>query len=396
LLLPTSRCTPPALCCVLLLVPSAASSLPLTAGEQIQLGLLLQPALLVQRSDSGSPTFDPHLQRALAQLWGSRSELSFYSQAGVTDLGLQADWTPALSLLDAWVEWSPGERLQIDAGLFLPPWAHHAMQHDGSRLLPLDHDELLSYPAGPALRDLGLQARGRLLGGRLEYRLAGSNGVQVAQGHELTDYDGDGEPDPGPLNPDDLPRVTARLAWSFFEPSTSSGAVNGWYHGRQLALGSQGLTSPARLLSAGVAVDHQQDALYVEQRDHTGSVSSATRADYTALTGDLHADLPLRGGQRSLNLLVAGFWYPLDDHPEAGTGLLAEAGYRMGRWQPLFSYKLRDADTRDSYDHASGWLGVDYWPQGPSGRVSLLLGAIREGGGTALQPEGRLQAQLWF
>ncbi len=399
--MPPARSGPMAWLVVGLLFVSPAAGAASIADGAAQLELLLQPELAVDESDSGAGArygIDPQLERAYLALSGQPTpQLSFFAQLGVDGFGRDGAWDQGFALRDAWLEWAPGPRLQLDAGLMLAPWAGHAMQRDGAQLDLSRHDALLPYPNGIAGRDVGLMVRGRILGDRLEYRLAGLAGVDTAQGHDATDYDGDGSPDAPPLNPDDIPRVTARLGWSFFDPQGGAGPAG--FHTQALALESSpdGLRSPRKVLTAGVAIDHQQDALYVEQRDFTGSVSSATRVDYTAATFDLLADLPLREGARSLNVLLAGTHTMFDsDHPAAGNGVLAIAGYRVGRVQPFGSYELFDAQASSAYDRVAARLGVVYWLDGHATKLGLELGACRNGGGNDLLFEGRLQAQLRF
>ncbi len=381
------------------LLPARVLAVPV--ADTLHLELLVQPRLAVDESDDGVSAplgIDPHLGRLGLALWGQPTEqLSFFAQLGVEDFGRDGDWSQGFGLRDAWVEWAPGPRLQLDAGLMQPPWAVHAMLRDGTQLGISDHSASLPYPTGIAGRDVGVMLRGRILGQRLEYRLAGLAGIETAQDHAATDYDGDGSPDAPPLNPDDIPRVTARLAWSFFEPQGGPGPAGFFQQGLALEPGSDGPHSSRKVLTAGLAIDHQQDALYVEQRDFTGSIASATRADYTALSADLLADLPLRDGDRSLNVLLAGVHTMFDeDHPAAGNGVLAVAGYRVGRWQPLGSYELFDAHASSAHDRVSARLGTALWLDAHHTNLKIEAGACRQGGGNDLLFEGRLQAQLWF
>jgi hypothetical protein len=378
----------------------SAQAIPIADGAA-QLELLLQPVLALDEGESAQDPalgIDPYLGRARIALYGQPAEkLSFFAQLGVEDLGRDGDWSPGFAVRDAWIEWERGKRMQLSAGLLKAPWAAHAMMREGSQLGIAEHSALLPYPSGVAGRDAGVMLRGRILGQRLEYRLAGLAGVDSGQGHQAMDFDGDGQPDAPPLSPDDIPRVTARLAWSFMDHQGPAGLAG--FHQRNLEFDSspEGLRSARKVLTVGFAVDHQQDALYVEDRDLTGAVVGAHRADYTAITGDILADLPLRDGTRSLNVLVAGFYYPLDEgHPAAGNGLLAQAGYRVGRWQPYGSYELLDADLSTAHDRVAARLGLAWWIDGHRNNLKLEAGACRQGGGNDLLFEGRLQAQLWF
>jgi hypothetical protein len=378
----------------------SALALPIADGAT-ELELLLQPQLALDEGDTAGGSglgIDPFIGRANIAFYGQPSDrITFFTQLGVEDFGRDGDWSTGFALRDAWVEWEKGQRMQLSAGLLKAPWAAHAMMREGTQLGIARHRDLLPYPNGIAGRDAGVMLRGRILGQRLEYRIAGLAGVDVAQGHQDMDFDGDGSPDAPPLSPDDIPRVTARLAWSFMDHQGPAG-LDG-FHQRTLALEStpEGLRSTRKVLTVGFAVDHQQDALYVEDRDLTGAVTGAHRADYTALTGDLLADLPLRGGARSLNVQIAGFYYPLDEgHPAAGNGLLAQAGYRIDRWQPYGSYELMDADLSTAHDRVAARLGLAWWIDGHGNNLKVEGGACRQGGGNELLFEGRVQAQLMF
>ncbi len=382
----------------LALTPVTAGAVTIADGAA-ELELLVQPVLAVdQTAESGPVGIDPCLARSYLALHGQLTpSLSFFTQLGVDDFGRDGDWSQPFGLRDAWIEWEKGKRFQVVAGLMQPPWAIHAMLRDGTRLGVSDHSALLPYPNGIEGRDVGVMARGRILGQRLEYRFAGLAGVDYAQGRDQTDYDGDGSPDAPALAPDDIPRVTARLAWSFFDHQGPAGV--GGFHQQGLALEDtpEGLRSARKVLTAGAAIDHQQDALYVEQRDHTGSVVSAERVNYTAATVDLLADLPLRGGARSLNVLIAGTHTMFDsDHPAAGNGVLAIAGYRVGRIQPIGSYELFDAYASSAYDRVAARIGSAWYLHGHGSKLQIELGALRQGGGNDLLFEGRLQAQLMF
>lgn len=389
---PATRIAGPAL--GLLLAP-AAWSVPLDSEGKLQASVLLQPRLELGFGDP--PSLDPSLQRAWLGFAGQPTEqLSFSVVAGVEDFGRAGVWSADLRLREGWLEWNFGERLQVDAGLMVPPWAIHTLLREESRLAPGDHSGLFSFPNGTAGRDVGLQARGRLFNRHLEYRFAGLGGVGTGQGLAETDYDNDGVPDADPLSPDDLPRVTARLAWSFFTPLGGAGAQG--FRPQEVVLQARegAVISQRKVVTASVAIDHQQDSLYVEHRDHTGAVVSARRADYTALAGDILVEMPMRGGQRSLHALVAGFWYPLDEqHPQAGQSVLAEGGWRFGRVEPIGSYELHDAQN-DLYNWMSWRLGLALWLPERGAALRLAGGASRQGGGRDLFGSAQLQAQLAF
>lgn len=92
--------------------------------------------------------------------------------------------TPGMNIQDAFITWKPLEGpmkdyFKIDAGYMLPPLAHNALQSAGT-LYSWDYfmysfsylgTGLFGATANPAGRDLGVEARGLVADGRLEYRI---------------------------------------------------------------------------------------------------------------------------------------------------------------------------------------------------------------------------------
>ncbi len=376
---------------------------PIALGEhgQLEAGLLLQPSFRFQQdgaSKDSSWSSDPYLRRTQLQLSGQlQGKLHFLAEAAIIDQGLDGDWSAALAMQDAIGEIALGVRLQLDVGLLLPPGARQRMQHPGSLLMADFHQAWAAAPAGRQGRDVGVMARGELFERRLEYRLSGTAGADFGQGLEETDFDGDGSPDAGPINPDDLPRVALRLAWNFFDPQGGAGAAGYFYRGTDLRMEDGLLVHGRKTLSVGLAVDHQQDALYIYGLDLTGAATSAERSDYTAFVADIYADLPGERGARALTVQAAALRHFFGQgHPDSGTGLYGEVGYRIGPISPVASYELFDASGGSVRDYSAARGGLNWWFLGHGASLKLELGASRSGGGEDRQLGGQLRTQVLF
>src|SRR5207245_176447 len=95
--------------------------------------------------------------------------------------------TQAMFVQDALVTWKSFDPFfKIDAGFFLPPLAHNALQGAGT-LYSFDyfantfnHTNIFGAAAGPAGRDAGVELRGLVLDNHLEYRFGVFQGKRQA------------------------------------------------------------------------------------------------------------------------------------------------------------------------------------------------------------------------
>ena len=196
------------------------------------------------------------------------------------------------------------DALQIDVGMLLVPFSHHGMQGAVS-LHSLDyHAGLIRYPTGSHMvwRDFGVMVRGLLWEDRVEYRLAVLNGVRG------------GADDP--RNPNDWPRLTARLTFNLFDAEGGSGTGGFFYDGLYLEKKDGAVVSTRRILSLGLSADWQKD-LNVDL-DTNGATER--RGDYFALSVDLFWDLPLDTSRRlGLSGQVNFYYYDHGDRDGKGS-----------------------------------------------------------------------------
>jgi hypothetical protein len=167
-------------------------------------------------------------------------------------------------MLDAFLSFTPHPAISLQAGLFLVPFSRNILQ---SATTYLSHDILatsatfIAQTQTSQLRDTGLQLKGQLLGGHLEYRLAMLQGIRQPPAQEGTRSG---------KNPF---RLTGYLQYDFLD--TESGYVfDGTYFGRKKVFG----------LSAGV--DYQK-------------LEGAGIDPYLAFSGAAFANIPLSGDRET-------------------------------------------------------------------------------------------------
>lgn len=121
--------------------------------------------------------------------------------------------TPGMNIQDAFVTYKPlGDLLKVDAGYMLPPLSHNAVQGAGS-LYSWDyfqysflHSTAFGTAAGanPVGRDAGIELRGLVLDGHLEYRAGLFQGVR-------------NQPSATDVGARNMFRTTARLQINLFD-----------------------------------------------------------------------------------------------------------------------------------------------------------------------------------
>jgi hypothetical protein len=346
-------------------------------------------ALLLQAwsvfTDGGAPDPDSldtdfYLRRMRLLLFGQLNDrVNFFVETDNPNFGKQGDFSSRTFVQDAWVELDLHGALQIDVGMLLAPFSHHGMQGAVS-LHSLDyHSELIRYPAGSHVvwRDFGVMARGLLWKDRIEYRLAILNGV-----HGGAD---------DPRNPNDWPRLAARLTFNLFDAEGGPGTGGFFYDGLYLSKTDEGVVSTRKIVSLGVSADWQKD-LNVDL-DAAGGVRD--RDDYFALAADLFWDLPLdSGGLLGLAGQVDFFYY---DHGEeyTGYGLLSELGLRYDRVELLVCLDWFDSNGSDVGDLLFVYGGFNFWWLGHSTSIKLQAGESKKDGGD-WSIAGQVQVQLLF
>lgn len=250
----------------------------------------------------------------------------------VTNSGVKG--TPGMNIQDAFITYKPiGDMLKIDAGYMLPPLAHNAVQ--GATTLYLWDYFFYTFRSGnafnssgnPVGRDAGVQLRGLVAGGRVEYRLGFFQGLRQPQ--SATDSVSR-----------NFFRTTGRVQINLMEPETGF-----FYAGTYLGT--------KKVLSIGGSFDFQD----------TGDTTA-----YRYFAGDVFVDLPLGpAGVLTAQVNVA-YWNggtTIVSLTPSATAFMAEAGFLIGaiRLSPILHVEhllVSGANNDDTY--LGG--GLAYWPYG--------------------------------
>jgi hypothetical protein len=258
--------------------PAGPPSFKLEAGpgNTLKVGLLLQPQFqMLGNTALNGNSYNLFLRRTRVLVGGTLfGTFEYFFETDFPNLFLAdntpanamtgaaattAKLTPGLNIQDAFATWrAMGDMIKVDAGYMLPPMAHNAVQSAAS-LYSWDYfaftflstaNTLLGSQASPVGRDLGVQLRGLVFDGRLEYR------VGLFQGLRDTDTATD-------VGSNNFFRAVDRLQLNLFDPEPGF-FYAGTYLGKK------------KILSIGVSGD--------------------TQKSYHYFAGDVFCDMPLGPG----------------------------------------------------------------------------------------------------
>lgn len=402
-------------------------------------GFLLQTWALAEdlpKGDDSDTRETLFIRRARFMLSGQLcDQVNYFVETDIPNFGKYANYTVDLFIQDAWMELNFDPAIQLDVGMLLLPFSHHAMQ-GATSLNALDyHSMLVRYPTGgdKVWRDMGLMIRGLLFDDRLEYRVAISNGIHqpVANTSQRSSANDEGsifswQEYTDPRNPKDWPRVTARLTLNVFEPEGGAGASGFFYDGLYLKDTPEGIISPKKVLAFGGSVDWQKDlnVIWDDIPDTEGSMREVAKIeDYFAAAGDIFWDLPL-GVDRLLAISgqVNLYYYNHGDRSDrsasyydtsanavnfSGIGIASELGLRYNAFEAIACLDFFNS-TRvpEGYDDIGDYLalygGLNYFWMAHAVTFKLQAGAQRKGRYSTdrsdvineFAPFGTFQAQL--
>ncbi len=292
---------------------------------------------------------------------------------------------PGMNIQDAFVTYKPaGAYFKVDAGYMLPPMAHNAVQ-GAATLYGWDyfantflHKDAFGTTANPRVfdpnanslgRDLGVQLRGLVFGGHVEYRAGIFQGRRTLPGGVSLDM----PTAPGGRN---FFRLAGRIQVNLLDPETEF-FYAGTYLGRK------------RILSVGAAGDFQND--------------------YKYWAYDAMLDLPLGPGVLTAQVNLAqwdgGTWL-VAPYLVKQRALMGEAGYLIAplRLSPIVRFEQRwlastapagTPSNRQTETRMGG--GLAFWPYGHNSNVKVFFSrAVPDAPDTHTFSEFVLQWQVYF
>jgi hypothetical protein len=343
-----------------------------TTGSSIKFGLLLQP----QYQAASDPTLDSYghnlfLRRARILIGGSLfGQIDYFFDTDFANLflsntvgggagmpGTQVKNTPGMNIQDAFATYKGlGDVLKVDVGYMLPPMSHNAVQGATSLYswdyfaYTFQHQTAFPATASSVGRDAGVQFRGLVFGGKLEYRAGVFQGVRVAP--TATDV--------GARN---FFRLAGRLQVNLLDPETGF-----FYSGTYLGT--------KKIASVGASYDFQDNYRY------------------WALDG--FVDMPVGPGTATAQVNFAhwhgGSTVALADQ----AAVSAEAGFNFTQVQvsPIVRYEHLWTDAGANVNRIGG--GVAFWPFGHNSNLKLFYSMIKTNGAPSGANQINLQWQVFF
>jgi hypothetical protein len=294
--------------------------------------------------------------RRIRLLFGGQvaKNVSFFIETDAPNLGRTVggnkNISPDLIVQDAYAELKLHDALALDVGLMFVPFSRNGIQSAAS-LLALDYGAYTFSTSGPTQstigRDTGVQAKGHVLGNRLEYRLGAFQGARDARSHRSFRY-------------------TGRVQVQLLDPEPVGFFYAGTYLGAR------------RVAAVGAAFD--------------------TQDEYTAFDLDAFVDHPLGAG-----VVTAQAAYQRIDGdttfltlPEQDV-VFFEIGYllRNLKLTPVFQFTRRAIADTNVGDETRWSIGLNYWWVGHNANVKAAWGRI-DPRVAAEQNQFTVQLQLFY
>jgi len=382
-------------------VPLAPPPEPLrisNASASIQLGMLLQPQFeMTGSSEAELTTKNLFLRRTRLIVAGTLFKYfeyffdtdwpNLFKLDIVDTMGGTVKNAPGMNIQDAFVTAKPaGDLIAVDAGFMLPPLSHNNIE-SAAKLYGPDYftngfrrnvsfmnayDPFRSNGQNSVGRDLGVQLRGLVVGGHVEYR------VGLFQGFRISEVTGP----PARVGGLNFFRVSARLQVNILDAEPGFFHA-GTYHGAK------------KILSVGGFYDFQDK--------------------YKYFGGDLLVDLPTGSfGVFTLQANVVrwdGGTFISEIRKNAA--YMVEGGYLIGaiRLSPIVRYERVDApevptdpstpgsplipDTLNPSENRIGG-GLAFWPFGHNTNFKAFFQRVHRVPGTNDYNQVNVQWQLYF
>jgi hypothetical protein len=331
--------------------------------SSLKIGFLAQPQYEeVDTSDGSDQSRNFFLRRIRVIFGGTISDRwSFFFETDSPNLGkVTGDKTTNpngtkdagnVYVQDAYVTYSRGDALKIDAGLMLVPLGHNHNQ-SAATLLPVDYGGYTFLEVAPTCtrmgRDYGFQLRGYPVNQHFEYRLGVFQGVRGAEARNAF-------------------RVAGRAVWYPFTPDT------GFFYGGTFH-------ASKRVWSIGTGFDTQEG--------------------YHTYAADVFVEEPFDKGRHGVTAQVNWMHYDggtfLSSLPRQQT-IELEAGVHFVRAKitPVVQYTRRTFADPVTPLQTAWQAGAAYWIAGHQRNIKVTAGQLRAEGQPS-RTQVLVQLQLFY
>jgi hypothetical protein len=368
--------------------PSVSFKSEPSSGNTLKVGLLLQPQFqMLGSNELAGNSYNLYIRRTRLLVAGTLfGQFEYFFDTDYPNLFLAGNEgptamaaatttkaTPGMNVQDAFATWKAyGDMIKVDVGYMLPPMAHNAVQGAGT-LYSWDYfafsflstaNTLLGSSASPVGRDTGVQLRGLVLDGHLEYRLGLFQGLRSPESPGAA---GDTATTVGSNN---FFRATGRLQVNLLDPEPGF-FYAGTYLGKR------------KILSIGITGD--------------------TQKSYHYYGGDVFADLPVGPAgiftaQVDVVHMTGGTFVP---GLAKQTALMSEVGFNFGgvNLSPIFRFEhlwggTNGATTSADQTHVGG--GLAFWPYGHNTNIKAFYLRNTVAGSPHGDNQVNVQWQLYF
>jgi hypothetical protein len=306
------------------------------------------------------------LMGAYGDIFSLYVQTEFVDQSSQNPLGINTSPSdPRFTVLDAVLRFDFGDAFKVNLGKFKYGFSRENLEAC-EQPLTLDRSLFLTAPllGSNPTRDMGASVWGNLLGEKLQYRLDIMEGRQAATGDATH-----------AASPRSSFRYTGRLHVSLLDPESGYG-YRGTYMGQK------------KVLTLGVAVQGEPDAVYSDWRAKTGE------KDYSAWTVDAFYEQPFKD-VGTVTLSGAYVKYKLGHaylgaNPEPMSygiqgeknGWYAKAGYMLPG-MPLQFFGRHEqwkfAQLNGIYNQKLNWTGIgaNYYIWGQDLKLTVEYSATR-------------------
>src|SRR4051812_31767344 len=347
-----------ALCALALLIAALpASAQVLVTGDDdtnFKLGVLGQFQADTIDNPGDEPNSNNLFARRLRLIFGGQvaKNVTFFVETDAPNLGKTLpggkNIVPSVILQDAYAEVRAADGLLVDAGLMFVPFSRNSLQ-SAATLLPLDYGAYTfsdsAAEQSTAGRDTGFQARGYLVGNRIEYRIGAFQGARDTGSDNVFRYGG-------------------RIQYNALDPE-----LGFFYAGTHLG--------KKKILAVGAAFDIQKDSRNYDADaffDHPiGPGAVTAQFDYNRFDGGTMR--PTLSKQDDI-LIEAGYWI------------------RALKLTPVLQVGHRDLTNESQGDETRVGVGANYFWAGHNASVKTLYSRVSPSG-LANQNEFTIQLQLF-
>ncbi len=324
-----------AVTCMTAIAATAAAQTPIKLATEdgatsVTIGALAQ-AFVQRDTASDRSTTDLYLRRARIVIGGTvQRKLKFFLDSDTPFLGRRnGTWSaPPTIVQDAFVTYTWRTGLQVDAGLMLVANSYNSTQSAAS-LLAIGYGPYSFLASAPTYsrigRDQGVQLRGYVAGGHLEYRAGIFRGLSR-------------------VKPDAAPRYAGRVVWYPFTAQTGY-FYAGTFQGRK------------KTLAIGASIDHENS--------------------FHSFGADIFGEWPARAGTFTFQADVLRYdgGRTFAQLPRQTTWLV-EAGYLLPNHRAggFAQWARQDIRTSGAADALSTQIGISYWLRPTSMNLKLGIG----------------------